>query len=388
MRVRLRLAAVIGACLLVSSVPPADAGVTNPDISVIGQPLARVTDDAFAAARKRVTFDPGEAEVMADAYLNPYARGTFIFSFADGAVDVEEGYFSMNRGLPLGLALKGGKYRAGFGKLNIQHPHAVPFAERFHVLADYLPGTESFSETGLQLSRQWALPGDVALTASADWLQGDSFRRERAPSGAANDPLTALVSASAANTGPDRANEPRPAGLGRLSAFIPAGDRSGIELGASYTQGTNNVAAATRTSVWGGDVKAKLWRNANSYVVVQGEVLGLNREDAAWDSTAARFAHASVKPVGGYVFADYNFNPKYDAGFGYEHWQSADAAKLANQSIRAFVGLALMEETTVFRLDWEHTMPGTPAGAPEPDAVNTVTMRVIYSMGPHKAHQF
>jgi hypothetical protein len=48
-----------------------------------------------------------------------------------------------------------------------------------------------------------------------------------------------------------------------------------------------------------------------------------------------------------------------------------------------------MEETTVFRLDWDHFQPGTPEGeADAPDAVNTVTLRIIFSMGPHKAHQF
>ena len=34
-------------------------------------------------------------------------------------------------------------------------------------------------------------------------------------------------------------------------------------------------------------------------------------------------------------------------------------------------------------------MPGTPPGsAISPEDVDTVTLRVIFSMGPHKAHQF
>ena len=48
-----------------------------------------------------------------------------------------------------------------------------------------------------------------------------------------------------------------------------------------------------------------------------------------------------------------------------------------------------MEETTAFRLDWDHFVPGTPPAAPETRRrSNTVTLRVIFSMGPHKAHQF
>ena len=144
--------------------------------------------------------------------------------------------------VPAGLTLKGGKYLVGFGKLNPLHPHAVPFADRFRVLA-YLPGDEAFNETGLQLSARLPVPGDWSVTASADWLQGNSFRIVRDPSGATNDPVDPL------NLGPDgdRPAEPRPAAIGRLSAFAPIGDRSGLELGISATQGTNNVAAATRT---------------------------------------------------------------------------------------------------------------------------------------------
>jgi len=93
----------------------------NPDISVIGQPTASWSDDTSSAARKRATFDVGETEFVFDAALNPYARGTFILSVADGQVDVEEAFFNLLRGLPGGLTVKGGKYRAGFGKLNPAH---------------------------------------------------------------------------------------------------------------------------------------------------------------------------------------------------------------------------------------------------------------------------
>jgi hypothetical protein len=165
-------------------------------------------------------------------------------------------------------------------------------------------------------------------------------------------------------------------------------DRSGVELGVSATQGTNNVAAAARTNVYGGDLKAKLWRSANSYLLLQGEYLALDREEAGWDSTAALYTKSHARPSGGYLFADWNFSPRYDAGLGWERYRGADAPGEWNQSFRAFGGLALMEETTSFRLDWEHFLPGAPRGAPAPDAVNTITLRVLFSMGPHKAHQF
>ncbi|MFN8589412.1 MAG: hypothetical protein U0704_16595 [Candidatus Eisenbacteria bacterium] len=371
-------AAALVACF---GVAPAGAGVVNPDISVIGQPFVRWTDAAGDAARKRLVLDPGETELLFDSALNPYARGTVVVAFGEEGAAVEEGYFTLTRGLPAGLALKGGRYRLGFGKLNAQHPHAYPFADRFHVMSAYLPGDESFAETGVQLSEQFAA-GATAVTVSLDALQGDVFRIAREPGGAGNDPLVADAE------GGDRAAEPRTAVLGRVSAFVPVDDRSGVEFGVSATQGTNNVAAGTTTTLFGADVKAKLWRSANSYLLLQGEYFALNREDAGWDEAAAAYTSATTKPKGFYGYADWAFSPRVNAGVSYERFQDPHDTGVTHAAFGAFAGLALMEETTAFRIGWERFMPGTAGAEPAPDATNTLTLRVVWSMGPHKAHQF
>jgi hypothetical protein len=368
--------AVLASMLLLASV--ATAGVTNPNMSVIGQPFTRWTDDGTDPSAQRATLDVGETEFVYDDYLNPYARGMFVVALGQEGVELEEGYFTLLRGLPLGFTLKGGKYRVGFGKLNPIHPHALPFAERFRVLG-YLPGEEAFNETGAELSARLPGTGDWSVTASADVLQGDSFRLERPDSGAPNDPYLGAG---------DRAEEPRPGLVGRFSAFGQIGDRSGIELGLSGTRGTNNVAAATRTTVLGGDVKLKLWTSANAYLLVQGEALHLDRDDAGWDGSASAYTRTPVRKTGGYLFADYNFKTRYNAGASFERFEDV-GADAWNQAVGAYVGLALLEETTAFRLDWNRYAPGAPAGGSiSPEAVHTVTLRAIYSMGPHKAHQF
>lgn len=361
----------------------ASAGVTNPDISLIGQPLIRWTDAVGDASRKRPVFDAGETEIVFDAALNPYARGFATLTFAGGEAGVEEVYFTVLRGLPGGLTLKGGKYRADFGRLNPRHPHTYPFAERPGVLAAYLPGEEAFNETGLQLSARIPAPGDIALTASVDALQGDTFRIAREPSVALNDPLVLDPENG------DLAAEPRTAVLGRVSAFVPFNDRSGVEIGVSGTQGTNNVAATTRSTVLGTDVKAKFWTGDDSFLLLQGEVLQLDREDAGWDEASSVYTKTAVKPLGGYAFADYNWAKRYDAGVSYERFQQSSLDKPWDSAFGAFAGLWLMEETTAFRLEYHRFMPATPEGAAtSPDAIQSLRLRVIFSMGPHKAHQF
>ena len=74
-------AALLALTLLTTvAILPSRAGVVNPDISLIGQPAIRWSDDAADPARKRPTLALGETELVFDAALNPYARGTAVFS--------------------------------------------------------------------------------------------------------------------------------------------------------------------------------------------------------------------------------------------------------------------------------------------------------------------
>jgi hypothetical protein len=350
--------AIIPLCFLL--ICSARAGVTNPDLSVIGQMRTFLTDDPQDLNRKRAQISFDESEIVADAALNPYAHGTFVFAIADGSIEVEEGYLDIVRGLPKGLKFRAGKYRIGFGKLNPVHPHAYPFIDRFRVLAAYLPGDESFNEPGAQLSYRLPLPGDVSSIVSADVLQGNSFH-------------------------PDEA-ESRPAVVARWSNFFLLNDPSAMDVGLSFAQGTNNVANATRTSVYGVDAKVKLWSSPRSNLVAQGELLAMDREDGARDSTTNALTTRHSRRAGGYVFADYTLNKRYNGGLKYEGFQrpelAADGAKAWDQSVGLFTGFSFMEETTLFRLAWDRFLPQ------HKTAYNTFTLQLVFSMGPHKAHQF
>ncbi|MCC6477281.1 hypothetical protein IT157_09535 [bacterium] len=323
------------------------AGVNNPDISVVGQMRVFTTDDEADLNRDRAQFSFDESELIFDAALNPFARGTFVFAVVDEVIEVEEGYLTMSKGLPDGLALKFGKYRAGFGKLNAIHPHAYPFVERLGVLANYLPGEESFNEIGGQVSYRLPMKSDIASTLSLDVLQGRSFH-------------------------PDE-EESRPAVLGRLSEFFMLDGESSMEVGVSGTHGVNNVAEKTTSTILGLDAKAKLWFTPLNVLVLQGEVLSLRRETSA---------SSDITATGGYLFADYTMKKRYNLGARYEQYQRAEEEKPWDSSVGAFAGLSLMEETTLFRVNWDHFMPD---GA---DAVNTITLQLVFSMGPHKPHQF
>ena len=124
------------------------AGVVNPDISVIGQLIYKYHDEKGVEGARKPSLDLGETELVFDSYLNPYAKGTFVFSVGNEGLGTEEAYIDVIKGLPDGLALRGGKYRLGFGKLNPVHPHVYPFIEAPRVMAAMLPGEDGLNDVG------------------------------------------------------------------------------------------------------------------------------------------------------------------------------------------------------------------------------------------------
>lgn len=351
---------------------PSRAGTVNPDISVLGQPRAVWTNDPGNPDRLRTRLDVGETEFVFDAYLNPYAKGMFVLSLAEEGMELEEGYFTVFRSLPLNLGLKTGKYRVGFGEMNPTHLHTYPVAERFRVLT-YLPGDEAFNEVGVSLTRRFAVGEQGALELTADALQGDTFRIAREPTDDQRDPLVSGIG--------DEADRTRPAFNGRVSFFDMIGERSGLEFGASLAQGTSNVAARARTTVFGVDAKARLWRTPQAYLLLQGEGLATRRDAVAW-SPESGYTLTDLRAAGFYLLGDYAFAVHYNLGATYERFQAPEADEPWNSSVGIHAGYSVLEESLVVRGGWDHFMPD--AG----DAIDTITIWFVYSMGPHKAHQF
>ncbi len=330
-------------------------GVVNPDISAIGQVIAKYTDDTSSAFPKKPTLELGEVELMFDAALNPYLTGAVVLSLETNSIEIEEAYASVIRGLPLNLGLKAGKYRLGFGRLNPTHPHAYPFISTPHVMdpgiAKLLPGDESFNDVAVEASTLIPVAGSYALSLSGDLLQGDSFHP---------DTVTA-------NFG----------GLVRLVNSFVIADAAPSEIGFSLTQGTNDPKQGTKSLVAGADVKTKLTLSPIVTAIVQGEIIYKNaghKDSLSIGTTENR--------MGFYAFTNFLFQAHYNAGILYEQYQSPSNAAQTDRGIKPFVGFAVLEESTIVRLAYEYFMPQAEK------ASNTVELQFLFSMGPHKAHLF
>jgi hypothetical protein len=330
------------------------AGVTNPDISVIGQIISGHIDDPASENANAATLNLGETELVFDAYLNPYAKGFFVFTVGDAGLGTEEAYIAIFKGLPGTLNLKGGKYRVGFGKLNPLHPHAYPFIEGPRVLSAMLPGgKDGFNDAGAQGSVLLPSFGSWASNLSLDVLNGSSFHPDQ-------------IKASAA-------------WVGRWSNSLLINDEVPLELGVSATQGANNVQWKTKSNVYGADIKTRIPFSALTNLTLQGEYF-YNNSDVIVDTTTGSFNVPGRQ--GFYAFADLKFWQRCNAGVIYDQYQPPENKDFTNRAIKFFAGYALLEETTLFRLAYEQFMP---EGSP---VVHTYTFQVLFSMGPHKPHQF
>jgi hypothetical protein len=340
---------------LLLSITAAFAGVTNPDISVIGQTFGTYTDDTLVNTHNKVDFTLGETELNLEAALNPYFYGAFVLAFdVEEGIEVEEAYASMIKGLPLNLALKVGKYRLNFGKLNQVHPHAYPFLRTPRVLAPevakLLPGEESFNDLAAEASTLIPVVGSWAITASADYLGGRSFHPDE----------------------PEIAH----GWLGHISNTFIIGS-SDCDIGASITQGINNVPANTKTTVYGVDIKTKITGSPRYSLTLGSELL--YKQSEVVDTAGTK---SPDNRYGFYGYINNQFLIRYNAGVLYEQYQNPNDRSIIDRAIKPFIGFAVLEESTLLRASYEYFI------SENSQKTNTVELQLLFSMGPHKAHHF
>lgn len=346
MRLRIPPAAALGAACLSILFRPAAAGVANPDISALGQVLGGWTDDPASSDYEDPALALGEAEIVLDAYLNPFLKGWFTLSGGPEGIGIEEAYASVVKGLPWGLALKAGKYRLPFGKINPTHPHALPFIAPPRSVQSLLFGEEGFNETAVEASSLLPTPGDWASVAYVDVIQGQSFH--------------------------DGQEGTRLGYLGRWANDFLLGQRGALETGLSGATGIDSLGPDTRTWLAGADLKAKFYLQGASQLTLQAE--GIYKRSHPEGAVEER--------TGFYAFGDYRWHTQWNGGALYEQWRREGDTDRIDRAVRAFLGYAVLEESTLLRLAYERVLPD--GGK----AFDTVTLQLLFSMGPHKAHQF
>jgi len=365
----------------------------NPDISLIGTFNTNMSFIKTVPEYGKLNFETPAMELFFDGYLNPFARATANIAYEDEEFSVEELYASILSGLPLDMQLKAGKSLVGFGKINTVHPHAWAFLERplFHQV---FFGKEGFNDVGISLN--YLLPtGDIYSSIELGIYNGQSF-----------EPLID-------STAIDR--KINPIFSGRINSFFDLNDYTNLEIGLSssygcyskslfiFTEDYNTSAQIKPMNFLYGGFDFKLKYSPDSYTafIIQGEAL-LNTRDvkreAGSGTNLTRDELNKITNFGAFIYADYKFIRQFSLGLKYDYTSGiiddessfislANDDKNSTQGIEGWVSYHPVEETIAIKLGFQHLIFNLNDGIPR-DGETKVKLQLLFSLGPHKAHQF
>ncbi len=322
---------------------------TNPDLSAIGD----FRSSYVSVGKRRVDLYLNELEIQISSVVDPYARAEFLFSFGKDLITGEiapelEVATLTSLSLPHQLQLTLGKFKPTFGKINILHPHAFSFVDFPKLTENY------FSPEGMFMEG-----------ASASWLVPNpyDFFQE----------LSLEVGRIETNASWARGENSQLSYVGHLKNFFDLSQNSTLEIGFSGANGPNQTAFSTTTG--GVDLTYK-WKP------VQYNVL----QSFTWQSellfSSMRLDEATVaKTHGIYSLAEYQFAQRWFVGARYDYSQFPD-----NGGRRDIAGSILFRfqptEFQILALEYQYTDRNYDRSS------QGVTVRIIFGIGTHAAHQY
>ena len=317
----------------------------NPDISVIGDLIIENNDN-------ETSFNSSGVEIAIQGYVNPFARAdVFLHKHNDESpIHLEEAFISIERGLPMNLGLKTGKFRPDFGKINKEHMHTyyyvLPSEPVQHIL-----GEEMWASAGVEISLLLPLPwyGNISLGVFQNGMSQQHHGHEEAGHEHKEEEHETEIAGKSFST--------------RLSQFFDLYHDTHLEFGLSYYQEIGNAEINT----FGTDYKLK-WR-PNNYrsFTIQGDYF----YKSIFEGTIT---------TAGYTWYNYQFNRVWNTGLIYDF--SDDIEEESYRSIGIFAGFSPVEESSVFRLRIHRACHGSN----EPHF--SLVAQIIWALGPHKPHQF
>ena len=321
----------------------------NPDISVIGE-LALTVEDHTGS------LNASSVELAFQGYVNPYARvDVFLHKHMDEhPIELEEAVLSIERGLPLGLALRAGKFRPELGKINREHLHTFPQIVLPAPVAQIL-GEEKWASAGVEA--KWLLPLPWYSNLSLAYLQ---------------EGISLADHDHAEEADPAESEASDPAVSGRYSMFFELAELAHLELGLSYYQ----IAYEADHNTLVVDLKYK-WR-PDKYQALDWQTEIFRR--SSWEHVDQGVSEHHPQTTAGYSRLNYQFQKVWNAGVIVDYSSDLDNASYHSQGL--FMGYSPAEETTVLRLFLKQERHD------EEDPNLLIQGQLLWSLGPHKAHQF
>lgn len=397
------LISFIGGLLFVSSVLAEGAssawpGALNPKMSVIADFVGQ-SGTGGDPSQAQDGFHLREVEIGLQADIDPYARADFFIGGLNdqgGAPELEEGYITLPA-LPLGLRLRGGKFKVPFGKLNTVHSHELPQVDFPLALSSFL-GEEGMASTGLEVSRVFA-PFGLYTEATYAVLQNLG---ETPPGDPATTEIVDVSGSTVTVDVPthevDQAQRLRNfAHVAKVRFYQDMTDTTNVDLGFSgalhepkdvegaspHDFDRKRLGAVDLTFRWKplahGVYRSVLWRTEGLYTdqslaPVIHPVTGTEVEPAARIYRHGAYSYIEVQPV-----------KRWRAGVRGDYMEDPEVREKntphITRAVAPYVTFALSEFNR-FRVQWTHKE------LPRGETENLGYLQWTIVLGPHGAHAF
>jgi hypothetical protein len=325
----------------------------NPDIGVVGTVQALLTEDSEDAEGKD-TITLKELELSFSQYVDPYSRLDAIIALNDNLedqnIDIEEAYYT-HWGLPWGFVGTLGKFRTKVGKENLVHLHALDLANYSLVVRNFF-GEEGMSSSGARLQNYLPNPFDLPIQVTGEILRGnngDSF------SGISRRPIF--------NT--------------HISSYFELSESMNLELGGTWMNGDENVAALERgqdrfgVHIFGSDATI-LWE------LEEGRKIKWQNE--IYFQSRANQADINSDPWGFYSLVDFEMNEKFSVGVRFDYLEPRNLAEGNGETTEVSPYITFRQsEFANFRLQYSHVEPADPSG----DTDDAIYLQANFLIGAH-----
>jgi hypothetical protein len=325
--------------------------VFNPNISVIGNALGIVGHNPVD---NQPSLQLVESEIGLQAVVDPYARADFFVTFGsqNGEVGIEEGYITFLT-LPGDFIVKAGKLKGAFGKVNTEHLHSRLFADTPLVMLNLLGSPDGIEDAGISVSRLIPMPSGIFLEATAQLFQGTSENLFYAY---------------------DR-NDVEP--LFHLKAYKDLAESTNLELGGSWTRGSNLEGPAYLTFLTGVDATFR-WRPLQQglykSLLVRGEWMLSEKETPA----------GKVRATGWYLLGQYQLGRRWSAAYRHDESGHANDGNLVDRGDSAILTFS-PSEFSLIRAQLRRNRYEETSG---PVTATELLIQLQFIIGAHGAHPF
>jgi len=284
------------------------------------------------------------------AVVDPYARADFFLAAGPDGLSVEEGYITFTA-LPASFQMKVGQLRAQFGKVNTQHTHALPYADRPLVSENLVGGEEGLSDSGISVSRLMATKA-LYLEATGEVFAGTS----------------------------DVYQSPQRSKLnyvGRLRGYRDITEGSNLDFGASVAFGPTDIGPESNKTLYGIDATFR-YRPLRRAIYRKFQA----RTELIWShQDAAVTTELPQKAFGWYGLLEYQFGRQWYIGGRLDRSGRTLDASLVDSGQSAFITYWPSEFSQI-RGQYRHTSYA------EGVRGHVFLFQFNFSIGAHGAHVF